>query len=350
MPQNVPVDRVRIFRRDGTSIAEFKTRVERSWALGGEGRAQFTYASRKTDIVNRDVLQYGNWVLIENDQLPAWVGVIDTPRTWTPRTVRVSIYSPEKVFEQRRGVLEVKKNGSAGALFRYLLSLVNGAETTIIKAGDIDETGIYREETINPTPLSRDLKRIQERSGEEYQWRPDTDALGRLIIYADWQPRIGIDTEALLHEGKGGGNLEAVGSLMVEDGDIYNNILGYGDGMTWATKTKFEAQDGNSVEEYGLRQTSKYFNGVSNTVTLKNNTEELLKTTKNPVIKFKLNVINVGDTFKYIQMGNTLNLQLQSMGFQNGGLGYEAVVRIVGMRYNPSSKNKIELITEVYDE
>lgn len=347
---NVPVDRVRIFQRDGTPIAEFKARVERSWSLGNEGRAQFIYASRITDIVNRDVLQYGNWVLIENDQLPPWVGVIDTPRTWTPRTVRVSIYTPEKVFEWRRGDLEVKKNGSAGALFRYLLSLVNGAEATIIKAGDIDETGTYREETINPTPLNRDLKRIQERSGEEYQWRPDTDALGRLIVYADWQPRIGIDTGALLHEGKGGGNVEAISGLFVEDGDIYNNILGYGDGMTWTTKTKYIANDERSGSDYGLRQTSKYFNGVTNTVTLKDNTTEYLKTTKNPVSKFKLNVINVGDTFKYIQLGNTLNLQLQSMGFQTGGIGYEAVVRIVGMRYNPSSKNKIELVTEVIDE
>lgn len=350
MSNNVPVDRVRIFARDGSPLVEFKAKVERSWALGDEGRAQFVYPSRITEIVNRDVLQYGNWVLVENDQLPAWVGVIDTPRTWTARSVRVSVYSPEKVFSQRRGMLEVQKNGSAGAIFRYLIGLLNGAEQTIIKAGDIDETGIYRQETINPTPLNRDLKRIQERSGEEYQWRPDTDAQGRLIVLADWQPRIGIDTGALLHEGIGGGNIETVSSLFVEDGQIYNNVLGYGDGMTWVSKTKFEATDEDSVGTYGLRQTAKYFNGVTNNVTLKDNTDQYLSTTKAPVNKFKLNVINVGDTFRYIQLGNTLNLQLQSMGFQDGGLGYEAVVRIVGMRYNPTSKNKIELVTEVISE
>lgn len=348
-PNNIPVDRVRIFSRDGFPLIEFRTRVERSWALADEGRAQFTYATRKTDIVNEAALNFGNWLLVENDSLPPWVGVIDTPRTFNPRSIVVSAYSPEKVFSWRRGPVEVVRRGSAGDLFAYLLSLVNSAEQTCITAGDIDRSGTRREETINPTPLSDDLARIQERSQEEYQWRPVVGADGKLRVYADWMNRVGQTTSALLQEGKGGGNLEMADALYVEDGEIRNDILGYGDGTTWKSRPKFPSEDAASIGKYGLRQSSEFFQGVSEVPTLRANTRETVSKEKNPIRNMKLRAINIEDTFKFINLGNIMALRAQSVGFQTGGIGYETNVRIMGMAYNPSSKNKIDLVVEVIE-
>lgn len=346
-PQNIPVDRIRIFARDGSVLAEFNARVERSWAIGDEGRAQFTYPTRITDVVNEKVLQFGNWILIENSVLPSWVGVIDTPRTWSPRTVTVSAYTPEHVFGWRRGAFEVVKNGSAGALFEYLLQLVNTAEATIIQAGAIDKSGTPRQETINPTLLNTDLQRIYERSMEEYQWRPVVDVNGKLVVYADWLKQIGVDVPITLQEGFGGGNIEAVDRILVEDGDIKNDILGYGDGMTWASKPKFIVINQTSVFDYGLRQWSENFDGVTSPQTLKDNSLELIKNEAYPVNTFQVNALNVEDTFSFINLGNKLTLQFQHIGFfETGGLGYVTRVRIVAMRYDPNMKNRIELTVE----
>jgi len=348
MSQSVPQERIRIFNRERYPIAEFRASVERSWALGDEGRAQFSYPSRKTDIVNQKVLQYGNYILVESTALPPWVGVIDTPREWSAQKVTVKAYSPEKIFSWRRGPLErVFTNTPAGSLFEYLVNLVNAAQPTALKLGNVWKGGQPRQETFNPNPLSEELRRIQERSLEDYTFRPLVEADGRLTIFADWYLRVGFDYDVLLHQGRHGGNIETVDRIMIEDGDIANDILGYGEGITWVSKPASIIVDPPSIQTYGLRQSSISYDGVTTVNGVSNNLVEEISNTKNPVNRFEINAINVGDTFKYVGIGNSLKLQLQNVGFQNGSIGYQARVRIIGMSYNPeNAKNKIKLIVE----
>lgn len=344
--QTYPQERVRIFDRNGYPLAEFRADVSRSLVIGEEGRAEFTYPSRKTDVVNERVLQYGNWLLVQSDVLPDWVGVIDTPREWSPRAVAVHAYTPERVFSWRRGPLERKLTGSAGAIFSQLLVTVNQAEATVIRDGNIWRGGIQREETINPTPLSEDLQRIYERSGEEYNWRPTTDNRGMLIVYADWVSRIGVDTTALLHEGKSGGNIEALNNIMVEDGEIVNDILAYGDGMSWTSKPNETVRDTTSIHTYGLRQVGMEFTGVTNKTTLRDNGNANLLLNKNPSRTYHVNALNVGGTFSWIGLGNRLTLRFENIGFTGGPVGFETSVRIVGLHVDSSEKNKVELVLD----
>jgi len=338
----IPQDRVRIFDRNGFPLVEFRAAVERSWAIGDEGRALFQYASRKTDIVNEKNFQFGNWLLVQNTQLPAWVGVIDTPRQWNGRQVAVHAYTPDHVFGQRRGPLEEKLTGSGGTIFENLLGKVNAQENTIMQVGNIWGSGAQREETLNPNTLDEDLKRLFERSGEEYAWRAETDNSGRLIVYGDWVKQLGKKTTALLHEGKGGGNIEALDNVLVEDGEIYNEVLAYGDGESWKSKPFVKVADANSRHKYGLRQTPIEFTGVTTLNTLKENGLASSKASKQPINTFHANALNVGNTFKYCRLGNTLTLSLENMGF--GGL--ETTVRIVGMDIKSAQKNKVELVLE----
>lgn len=341
-----PQERIRIFNRDGFPVAEFRATVERSWIIGDEGRAIFEAASRKTDLVNERVLQYGNWLLVQSDTVPTWVGVIDIPRRWGSREVTIHAYSPERVFRQRRGPTEAVLNGSAGSIFEQLLAYVNQAQPTVIRAGNIWRAGSQTQLTVNPTKLSEDLKRLQKRGGEEYQWRPSIDASGRLVVFADWLPRVGVDTSALLHEGKGGGNLELTQNIYVEDGPIVNDVLAYGDGETWNSKPMQVVTDTTSIGKYGLRQDSKSYSGVVDLQTLNVNGRVHLAAYKNPLRTFRLNALNVGDTFKYIALGNRLKLRLENVGFYMGSTGLETQVRIIGMAYDPDDKNKINLVVE----
>lgn len=340
---SVPKDRIRIFNREGFVLAEFRASVDRSWAIGDEGRAAFTYPSRKTDVANDDVLRFGNWLLIENDTLPAWVGVIDVPQEWDARNVTVCAYTPERVFSWRIGPPEEVLTGSPGSVFEKLLQRVNQAESTVIRAGDIDRGGNQMEETINPTPLNEDLQRIFERSGEEYQWRP-VILDNRLVVYADWMPRLGIDTGVILQEGKGGGNIEAASSILVEDGPIVNDLFAYGDGLTWQTKPSSRIIDPSSIGRYGLRQSSEEYTGVSNTATLQTNGTQRVKQFRNGTRTYRLNALNVGDTFKYLGLGNRFTVHFETIRF-----GYEAAVRVLGMVYDTDARNKVELTVEEYE-
>jgi hypothetical protein len=342
----VPVDRIRIFDREGFPLAEFRASIPRSFLIGDEGRAAFTYPSRKTQIVNKDVLRFGNWLLIENSLLPPWVGVVDVPREWDARRVTVTAYTPERVFSWRRGPLEERLTASPGAIFEKLLQYVNSAEATIIRLGNIYRGGLQMEETINPTKLNEDLKRIWERSGEEYQWRPVVGADGKLTVLADWQSRIGADTGILLQEGKHGGNIEATGNIMVEDGPIVNDLLAVGDGESWTSRPTQTIVDTTSRGEYGLRQDSKEYSGVTNLQTLADNGAKEIAAFAQPANAFQINALNIGNTFSYIRLGNRFALQLENIGFYGGGVGYSTTVRVLAMSYSPDTKNKIQLVVE----
>ena len=57
-----------------------------------------------------------------------------------------------------------------------------------------------------------------------------------------------------------------------------------------------------------------------------------------------MNALNVGDTFKYLKVGNIFNLSFQSVGFRGDSLGFATRVRVIGMGYNPDARNKMQLV------
>lgn len=342
--QTVPVDRIRIFDRTGVPVAEFQTTAKRSWVVGGEGRLQFQYPVRKTDVVNEDVLVFGNWILAQNSVLPPWIGVLDTPRNWSSRNVTVSAYTPERVFKWRIGPLEEVLTGSSGTIFEKLIQKVNIAEQTIIRAGSIWRGGTQRQMTVNPSPLSEYLQEIWERSGEDYTWGASITTDGKLLVYGHWFQFLGTDTGVLLHEGVGGGNIEATGTVLVEDGPIVNSVFAYGDGETWQSKPNITVSQAPSVGKYGLRQEGVEYTGVTDVTALKVNGAQYVLEFRRPARSFSVTAINVGDTFKHIKLGNIFTLQLQSVGFTNGHTGYTSRVRVVGMSYDPDKPNKVQLV------
>lgn len=345
-PQTTPTDRIRIFSREGIQLSEFRASVSRSVLIGEEGRAAFTYPSRKTQVVNKDNLRFGNWLLIENSHLPPWVGVIDYPREWSAREVTVTAYTPERVFGWRRGPLEEVVTGSAGAIFERLLYFVNLAEATVIRAGELYRGGAQMEETLNPTTLDESLHRIYERSGQEYQFRPTVSANGQLTIYADWRQTLGEETGIILQEGRGGGNIEAVDNVLVEDGPILNDLFAVGDGESWTSRPVFQVRDAVSIGDHALRQDSEEFAGVTNMQTLRDNGLQRVSQFKDPVNAYQINALHVGDTFAYLRLGNRFKLRFESVGFSSGGTGFERSVRIVAMAYDPDVRNKVNLVVE----
>lgn len=343
MSETALTERVRIFDRQGFPLVEFQPLVSRSWAIGKEGRASFEYPVRKTNIVNKETLKIGNYLLIESSRLPTWIGVIDLPREWDSKNVVVNAYGIERLFSYRRGGLETKLTGSAGNIFKQMINYINQQEKTIMEVGDVWEGGQSRQETLNPNKMDVNLRQLQERSLEEYNFTTQIKR-GRLTIQANWVNKLGVETPLTLLEGKKGGNIEA--PRYKEDGEVINDVLGFGDGITWTSRPNVTTIDTNSISEYGLRQDGKEYRGVTIPATIYNNNVDYLRTTVKPRGIFEITALNISNTFDYLSIGNYVNVKLQNLGFLDGGLGVLARTRILGMSYNPRQGQKVKLVLE----
>jgi len=340
----VPIDRVRIFSRSGTQLTEFRASVARSWAIGQEGAAGCELKTSATYLTEENI-QFGNWLLVENNMLPPWVGMIDFPREWSANTVSIYAYSPERIFTYRVGPEEETFSGSAGVIFRKLIELTNEIEPTVILPGYIWRGGDRRREKINPATLDSDFKRIVERSGEEYEFVPRVDNQGTLRIYARWRKRLGDRTEYYLTHGSGG-NLELLEQALVEDGPIVNDVIAYGTGATWAEKERGRARNRYSINKYGLRQTVLKDKKTDDPATLENYANRYLQQHRNPVRRLFGSALNKGSTFDFIKLGNVVNMVLKNSGFHGGVTGTETRTRIIGMAYDPDMGHKIDLVLE----
>lgn len=335
-------DRLRIFGRGGSLFAEFNAAVSRSWIIGGRSSASFTISTGE-DYCNETVLNFGNWVVVESTQLPAWVGTIASREWRGDRTITIAAFSPEWLLSQRIGPIEKIITASAGEIFVEIIRQANSDEQTLIRAGEI-YIGEDMQETLNPLSLDKDLNRIYERSGEEYAWRVSFNPNGQLIVYGDWFDRLGADTNFFLREGKGGGNIESGKRVLVEDAPRGNYLFGYGNGLTWKTKPYSIAEDSTSQNRYGLIQQSISYYGLTTKAAITKNVNAELKKRKNPSSVYSVTAIDSANTFPYLVLGNTMYLSMENIGFTTGNLGtLKKRVRIMGMFYNPIDAGKIDL-------
>jgi hypothetical protein len=343
-PAPLPEDRIRIFSRTGIEMVQFSALVSRSWAIGEEGRAEFTIPTRKTNVANETVLRYGNWLLLENNVLPTWVGMIDTPRSFNAASITVSAYAPEHIFSWRRGPLQQVWQDSAGGLFGRMIDWINQQQITIIQPGTLWRGSNTYSMTVNPKKLDAYLKQLATVSREEYAFRTAI-VNGQLAIYADWLPQLGeIYTGAILQVGRRGGNLEIQDGIVTEDGPITNDMLTYGDGATWNSKPTGQSVDETSADKYGLRQDALNYAGAD-AETLQRLADELVSQNSEPDRAFALNALNIGDTFKYLRMGNRLTYRGEGVSFYSGKSS-DLPIRIVGMGYNPSDGAKVSLVVK----
>lgn len=197
---------------------------------------------------------------------------------------------------------------------------------------------------LTPAPLSDYLYKVRDEGKKYWNWRPVISDMGRLVIYGDYFENLGETTEAILQTG----NLEAVNSILVEDDPIANDILGYGDGETWGSKPYWNVINQDSVAKYGLRQSAEEYQGVTDKYVVRNNVIKSLMETQAPKKIFRLTALNKGETFRYLKLGNRVMARLEGIGFYNSAPGYNAMVQIEGMAYDPMDGNQIELVvTEV---
>ncbi len=335
---------IRIYDRQGIEIAEVDATCDRSWLLSDVGKAQFTLSIYDSKC-KHDILEFGNLIYIEHEQLPPWGGVIDTPRTWGNGTVTVQAYSAEKLLSYRIGLKDQLVRGTTANLIRKIYELVQSDEPLPLELGDVEDDGIQREETINPTSLLDELKTVVKRTTGNFRLTPKFDAQGHLGFMLEYRLNWARVSELALVEGH---NLALTSRPLIEQGDIVNELLGYGDGASWTSKPAYTARNEASIAAFGLRQGSKAYTGVTQLGTVQKNSEAEVSNKGYPRQTLDLRVLNVGDAWLNMRLGAVMPVMLHSAGFSGSGTGYSDTVQIRGMEYD-DGKQTLRIIAEVQE-
>src|SRR3990167_7259240 len=94
--------RVIFCRRDGSMLAEMDCYTDRSWAFNEYGQAKIVIPKNDPKVV-RSILNFGNRVVIINDAVELWGGIVYPPRNWDKDSITVTAFSGE--FLDRKSVV-----------------------------------------------------------------------------------------------------------------------------------------------------------------------------------------------------------------------------------------------------
>ena len=337
------MSRIQIFNRDGYHLTDIAADADRSWLIGKYGRCSFTLPVISPKC-REYYLGFGNYVLIEHPSLPAWGGMIDTPRKWGNNKVEVTAYTPEYILNYRLSGYDNLKI-TPGSMFVKAIDIANKVDDTrLFRGGPIDETG---------TPISFELRMdnlyefIKDKiGGAGYEWiiKPRVDG-NRLLFEASLYEKFVQTLDFSLVDGV---NIELNNDALVEDGLIYSIMNGIGKAPSWGQRRKYRAEDAESGSRYGYREGKVDVdkNGVS---AVQEYAEKQLKKDKQPKRKFDLSAIDKSDTFKYLNLGNVLHVNMSVCGFIGDTIGAVADIRITGMSYL-ENKGVVRLICEEYSD
>lgn len=332
-------DRVRVFTRNGICLADLRVTVDRNMSINAEGEAEFDI-SRNDPNCREDYLRFGNWLLVENSKFETWVGMIDTPLIKQRRFLHVTAYTPERLFRKRNVPRQLKLSGSAGTIFTELVNLINRAEGTIISIGDIWTGGRqFPAENLSGDTLADCLDALVERSGGEYSFTPVVHR-GQLRIEANWHETMGISSYFVLEESW---NISDEASAVRIQGQIENELWGYGNGASQTDRPTATFRDDESSGWYGLMQGSRVYSDYQSADGVLKAIRAEMNTTRRPENIYAFSILDEGATFENVRSGNDHPLRMWSFGI-------ETTARVVGWYYNPSNgRINIKSVEVYYD-
>lgn len=371
--------RIRVFDNKGNWLDEFiGSNTVRSWVSNDYGRCEFTLATSdpKCTLAN---LNFGNFLYIEHipstytdgnnviqtrGKLPDWVGLIIPPRIWGTNQVKITAYTAEYVLLNRAMPDDVVTD-TAGGIFTELLNDANDDADQFgameILPGNIWSGGPTYTEVLKLSAHEH-AQNVANTYGNNFDVTGSIDGNGKLSLWGNYYEMKGVNTWFTLSDGDNG-NIEFIADILQEQGTITNDILGFGASIsekaagtghghrkgrakTPKVRRQYEDYDTASINQYGLFRSNQTYN-VSGLGAIHDANMSYLDEHSQPVMTFNINALDNLSTFDNLALGNVLQLQMSSVGFLNGGLGFQDFVRVDAMQYD-DLQNKVQLIKHVY--
>ena len=328
-----------IYTRDGTPIADVKASAVRSSLLNSYGEAVFFIATTSIKC-RKEILNYGNYIVIQHDSLPDWVGILDTPRPWHHGYVEVHAFEVPYILQYRTTPLNAMLTGTPGELFSQLLAIANGQDDTLLREGVVFSGGMVTDRQVNNSVYVH-IKEIREQNNLDWACTPIVDGAGRLTVVFDLLERAGVDTDLELSQGH---NILHGDMPLEESGEIINSVDAVTDGQEDGV-LNFIYRDEQSIKEIGLRIVRESFSGITDLPSLASVAKAFVDKRKISSIATPLTAVNVGQTFSNIRNGNVASYRYTDVGFTDDRVGISEKVRIQGWRYD-ETEDTCELFTD----
>ncbi len=331
--------RVSIFDPQGNRLTEIDCDFYREWKIGewGAGKFDISVLDSKFD---QEYIDFGNWVLVEHDKLPSWIGTIETPREWNGGIVTVNCKSGEARLMRQLTRKDTKYHGTPGWVFSRFVE-DSCSEVIGLKVGKVYSAGTHITVLDNYANVYDLVSRISEKRKCDWNVEPELDDDGKVWFVCNWYKKMGTVRTTRLYEDK---HIKT-GVKMVEQGETYNRVIVKGAKGSWAQGKIGIYTDWRAVQDYGIYE----YLLSDNTAKEEDDHEEYARNYvndhKEPRKTFTLGLADVDDLFKEVRLGDTFTLETYQTGFTNGRLGCVADVRIFQMNYK-DSENILNIVTD----
>lgn len=317
-----------IYSKDGNAMTDISAAITRSSLLNEIGEAVF-YIPTDSPKCRAEYLNYGNFLYIQNDTLPDWVGMIDTPRLWHNGYVECHAYEVPYLLQYRLPLLNQVVEGTPGQKITAIINAANARVDTLLRVGSVYSGGIDSTEVLADTCYT-EMKNISTRNSCEWLCTPNVDASGRLTVIIDILESGATPSDLELLQGY---NIMYGETPLEESGELINSAEGVAtiEGETESSQITAQYYE---TASYGLREARVTFDGVTNVDTLLKNCTALVKEKISPSFGAPITAVNVGNTFSNIKLRNAAKYKYSNVGFTGGGLGTEMNIKINGYLFN----------------
>jgi hypothetical protein len=328
------------FGMDNMSVGEFTAVCNRGWSLQGVASTASggsTTITVSEDIMKKGWLNPGMMVLVLDESLPPWAGVVDPPISLlTPNTI--TLYNPEYLLTLRS--LERVNNtakGTLALLIDTLIRMTNVQGDLYVRTGIAGGPSTVFSVSVDAKSMWEQISIMAKQYGVELFMRPQREPSdgNRLYLYLDIQDRVGVDTGFLLHDGK---NENMKISRAVIDQPVWNRVVGVNSAQSanerFYTTPLVNPPSANAFRQRGIL---KQFEAADYTALLAKSTN-YINTYGVPVIKFDIMIMDRGDTFKYLSPGNSVLLHSTKVTMPDGRQGWRGPARIMAMAYNEKDR------------
>jgi len=338
--------RITIYDKSGQYLTEVNATFNREYKLNEFGSGTFTL-STADEKCRDDYLQFGNFVMVEHEKLPAWGGMIDTPQIWGNGQVTSTVYSAEYILTCLITDSVMPVSGTPGTIFSELVKrLFNrnkaGADYSIVGLGNVYGGGAAISRSYQWNGLYAEITRLCKDTGFDFDFEPQIDANGRLYFLANFYEKRGMLKPFTLYEDL---NIELSSTPLRVQGRIANLILIFGPGANAWSRPRLSGNNDESWGKYGGRWLVQAAQGIDLTTEV----NALLKEHAEPRKTFSLTAIDVGDTFYQLRVGDKFPVSFHSVGFSGSGFGTNETVRILQMKYD-EGQNRLALVADQVKE
>lgn len=333
------MSRIIVFDLNNNPVGQFSGDVNRGWILlGNTGVSDggLTTVTIPTDVAQQPWLQLGRMVLIEEPPLPAWAGVMDMPWKVSP-PVEITFYNAEYLLSLRSAERSVPVVGPMASVIGEMIHLANEQEPLYLALGSTGNVQDQQNIVIEQSNIWDQMIELLEDTGYEMVLRPQRDTRNRLSIYADIGLGLGVNTGFLLHDGDNG-NMKVIDGTV--DGGAINRVRGISGTTSESEQLETDVfEDQNSQNIYRTRSEVVQFRNVSQLSALNQYTQNYLSNVSMPYLNLTVNVLDIGDAFANLRVGNRLIAHVSEIFLPGGRKGWKGTVRVLAMVFDETNRS-----------